>query len=513
MKLPELERLSPLQRRRFLKGLGAFFGAATLDPALRFAAKDLIGGTAFAATPPPYYFIEINLRDQWDQGHVFVAPGLATFSGLRRGSTGRNAAVYFTQEELKKYQVNGTDVYLTGDSASLQPHLDSIAMIDTCELTTGAIHGHEAANPLRSPGRSYKEEAGKGAMFKLDPVSNFPQGCEAYYSTTPTPASLHNHFIKQQDPAARNGIAFKGISRSVHTVYHYAAGLPGAELDRKQSISSLLAAFPNTTVDLNILAKKEYAEAFTAVLQRLDRKYLADRKLGAKVADSHGSNLAEAQKTLYVGTPKIISVPLTPEERAFWSEGVPPQFDGGSPKANIWEQVAYAFKLVSNDLVRTVALEFDFYDVHDSRPESNVRTMAKQLSLPLSRLIQKLKEANLYDRTLVAVYTVDGSRSPAADSSGGEGKNSVILAGGMVKGGYYGDVRVASNVSNGHVYSYHAPDPSTVSLMPGKTDNSGRLAAAPLYRTVMKALNLPDALCDQFPDVKGQKPIPYLLKG
>ncbi len=515
MKLHELERLSPTQRRQFLKGLGVLLGATTLDPQLRFAVNELVGGTAYAQTAAelPTYFIEIDLRDQWDQGHVFVAPGLASKTDLVRGATGRRAALYYTQAELQKNVVNGTDVYLTADSAALKPHLDSIAMVDTCELSMGAIHGHEAANAVRSPGRTYDSNvAGKTAMYRLDPVSNFPQGCEAFFSSTPTPASLHNYFSKQQDPALKNGVAFKFISRSLHTVYHFAAGLAGAELDRKQTVASLLSAFPNTTVDANVLAKKEYADAFTKILQRLDRKYLEERRMTAKVMEGHQSNLDESNKTLYVGTPKVISLPLTAEERAFWSEGVPAQVDGGAPKANIWEQAAYAFKLVSNNMVRSVALEFDFLDVHDTRPEAQVRTEAKQISLPLARLIQKLKEANIYDRTLIAVYTVDGSRSPAGNSAGNEGKNTVILAGGMIKGGYYGDVRVASNVTDGHVYSFHAPDPLTGTLMPGKTDNSGRLPGSTLWRTVMKALKVPDTLCDQFPDVRGVKPIPYLLK-
>ncbi|MGQ0507683.1 MAG: DUF1501 domain-containing protein [Myxococcaceae bacterium] len=513
MKLHELERLSPFQRRQFLKGLGVLLGAATVDPLFRHDVNELVGGAAYAQSAAlPTYFIEVNLRDQWDQGHVFVAPGLATATGLQRGATGRLAALYFTPEELKKYVVNGTDVYLTADSADLQPHLDSIAMIDTCELSQGEIHGHEAANALRSPGRSYAQTAGKTPMYQLDPVSNFPQGCEAFFSSTPTPASLHNYQAKLLDRSLRNGIALKFISRSLHTVYHFAAGLPGAELDRKQTVASLLSAYPDSVVDANILATKESADLFTRILQRMDKKYLELRSLSTTGQASHQTTLEEGNKTLYVGTPKLISLPLTTEERAFWSAGVPNQVDAGNPKANIWEQMAYAFKLVSNDMTRSVALEFDYVDVHDTRPEAQVRTEAKQVSLPLARLIQKLKEAGIYDRTLIAIYTVDGSRAPAGESTGGEGKNTVILAGGMIKGGYYGDVRVASNLAAGHVYSYHAPDPVTGALMPGRIDNIGRLAGAPVWRTVMKALKVGDALCDQFPDVRGISPIPYLLK-
>jgi hypothetical protein len=514
MKLPELERMSPWQRRRFLKCLGQLLAVTSVSPALRFAVADLAGGEAFAQAQatPPTLFLEVNLRDQWDHGHFFVAPGLATFSALRKGESGRRAALYFGGTELQKVAVNGTDVYLTNESKILAPHLDTIAMVDTCELSQGAIHGHEAANPLRSPGRTYDPLPGHMPMFRNDPISNFPQGCEAFYSTTPTPASLHNAYSKSLDPQLKNGLAFKGISRPEHTVYHFAAGLPGAELDRKQSVQSLHEAFPDRVEDLNILATPQHAEAFVRILKKVDAKHLERRRMPATAGVDHSQALTDSQKLLYSGATRVVSLPLTAEETAYWREGVPDQV-GSQPKAQIWHQFGLAFKLLSNDMVRSVALEFDYIDQHDTRPESLMRTEAKQAAIPLARIIEKLKAANLYERTLIALYTTDGSRSPAANSSGNEGKNTVILAGGMVRGGYYGDVTVAGDDGDGHRYGFRAPDPTTGAPGPVRTDNSGRLSAAAVYRTVARALRIPDAYVAKFPAVANAQPLPFLLRG
>jgi uncharacterized protein (DUF1501 family) len=185
-----------------------------------------------------------------------------------------------------------------------------------------------------------------------------------------------------------------------------------------------------------------------------------------------------------------------------------------SPRAQIWEQVAWAFKLVSNDLCRTVAIEFDYVDVHDQRQESQVRVQAKQISLPLARLITKLKEAGIYERTVIAVYTADGSRAPSANSSGDQGKNTIILAGGMVRGGYYGDISVASDKEDGHEYGYHMPDLTTGSRVGTAAvgyDNGGRVPGSAVWRTVTRALKIPDSYL-QFPDVKDARPLPFMLR-
>jgi hypothetical protein len=515
-KLHEIERMSPVARRRFLKGMASLLAAAGADQALRFACDEVAGGVAYAdnhAAAKPTYFIEIDLRDQWDHAHVMVAPGLATNTNLRRGSTANQCAMFAPSAELKKTTVNGTDVYLTNDSVALQPHLDNVAMIDCCEVAVGAIHGHEAANPMRSPGRTYNAGGGKMAMFNLDPVANFPQGVEAYYSSTPTPATLHNYHQKQIDSGARNGVAFKGISRSIHTAYHFGAGLPNAELDRLQSLAAIYSAFPEKVEDLRILDTAEQADALVKVLDRVDRRFLERRGLPAAIQDDHVAKLGASRKILHDPNPRIINPKLTAAEATFWKEGVPNQVAGGPVKAQIWESLGIATKLVTNDLVRSIAVEFDYVDFHGGRQEGLVRTMAQQISRPLARMIQKLKEANIFDRTVIAVYCVDGSREAKADSYGNAGKNTVILAGGKIRGGYFGDVRVASNAGDGHEYSYHAPDLTTGAIRPnGALNNDGRVSGASVWRTVMKALAVPDVLCARFPDVAGAAALPFLLR-
>src|SRR5262249_2627524 len=105
-----------------------------------------------------------------------------------------------------------------------------------------------------------------------------------------------------------------------------------------------------------------------------------------------------------------------------------------------------------------------------------------------------------------------GGRAPAANSSGNEGKNAIILAGGMIQGGYYGDTGVAGPDADGHLYNYRAPDVTTGALKPAVTDNSSRLPGKNVWRTVIKALEVPDELCDQFSDVAGAKPLSFLLR-
>lgn len=506
---PIIDTLPPLQRRGFMKLLGAALAAPAIPPALRHAANALAFGEAKAEdmAAPPVLFIEINLRDQWDFGHVFVAPGLATYANLKRGSTGDQCAMFFTPDQLA---ARDNRIYLTPHSLPLEPHLDSIAMIETCELGIGEIHGHEASNPLRSPGRTTSQDPGKQDMSAFEPVPYVP-GNGLHYSSTPTPAALHNYWMKQLGATTRNGIAFKGISRE-HTAYHFGAGLPGAELDRHQTRAQLFAAFPDAVENYNTLPTPEQAAALTAVLQKADSDYLERLEYAQQAHDVHGQELDDLPGRLYVGEPKLISLPLSEMETAYWSAGVPPQVGAGNKKAEIWEQVAWAFKLVSNGLVNTVALEFDYLDWHDYRDQPLMDTLALQTVLPLARLIESLKLAGLYERSLIALYTLDSGRSPAAFSSGNIGKSGLMLAGGMIKGGYYGDVGVAGDQGDGHVYSFSAPDVATGLPGPAVTDNSARMQGAHVWRTVMKALKIPDDVAGQFPDVAGAKPLDWLLK-
>ena len=82
----------------------------------------------------------------------------------------------------------------------------------------------------------------------------------------------------------------------------------------------------------------------------------------------------------------------------------------------------------------------------------------------------------------------------------------------MIRGGYFGDVRVAGDDGDGHVYSFHPPDPVTGVAGPGYTNNSGRLAGARVWKTVAKAMRVPDAVANQFDDVVGVPHLPFLLR-
>lgn len=509
MKKPVLETLSPAARRNFLKLLGVALAAPAVPAGVRFAARALAVGEAKAAEmedPPHTYYIEINLRDQWDFGHVFVAPGLATHQGLIRGPEGRKCAMYFMQEELL---ARANNVFLTPLSIPLDPHLDTIAMIETCELGIGEIHGHEASCAFRSPGRSNAQGPGRSPMGANEPVPYVP-GNQNHYSSTPTPSSLHNYWQKQLDPKVRNGLTFKGIGRE-HTTYHFGAGLPGAEIDRMQARQQLYNAFPDTVEDFNVLPTREQADALVDILSRADARFLDKYGFVENVPPAHVANQNASRSLLYVGEPRLISLPLTEEEIAYWSAGVPDQVTA-NPKANIWEQAAWAFKLLSNDLVRTFSIEFDYVDWHDTRPQSIMDTLALQTVLPLTRLIESLKLAGIYDRTLIALYTVDSGRSPAGNSSGSEGKCGLMLAGGMIQGGYYGDVGVDGPEADGHRYYYQPPDPATGAPAGKVTDSSGRLSSAAVWRTVMKALRVPDEIAGQFPDVAQAKAMDWLLR-
>lgn len=516
-----LERMSPKSRRRFLKWMGAALAAPAIPPAVRYAANELAGGTAHAdghEASLGTLFVELDLRDQWDQGHVFVAPGLATYTGLRKGEQGDAAALFYTADEL---YFAGNRVYLTGDSRVLEPHLADIAFIDTCEPSRGPIHGHEAGNALRSPGRT-ENSSGMMPMFENDPASS-DSGNVLYYGSTPTPASLHNYHQKTLDPTLRNGIAFKGISRSAHTVYHFGAGLAGAELDRVRSRTQLFETFPSFIEDLNVVPTAEEAEALTEILRRVDSRFLGKRRYDETAITNHRTQITQAREVLHVREPRLVSVPLTPEEEAYWSAEVPNQmctrsdeesFECGADavKGQIWEQCAWATKILTGGLTRTVALEFDYMDLHGFRPEIAVRTQARQLSYPLARMIEQFKAAGVWHRTLIAVYCADGSRSPAANSYGHQGKNTIILAGGMIRGGYYGDISVAGNTGDGHNYAYHIPDPVTGAPLEGRTGTDGRLSSAAVWRTVMKAAGVPDGLCASFSEVAGARPLDFLLR-
>ncbi|MBL8949358.1 MAG: DUF1501 domain-containing protein [Myxococcaceae bacterium] len=483
-----------LSRRDVLQGLAA--GAA------------LGGRTAFGqAMPNPEktYVIELCLRDQLDFGHIMVAPGLARSSTLRRGENGRAAALFFQQSELTEKAGN---VFLTPQSRVLEPHVDSIAMLELCELTYGPVHGHEAGNPVRSPGRSLQQSGGRIPMWNGEPGQQNGEG--PTYSSTPTIVSLHNAWTRSVQSDRTNGLVIKGTERH-HAIYHFGAGLAGSELTRFQTVSSLLAAFPNRTSDSNTLKTPVEADAVRDTLAKMDRRSLGGRGIGSGALDNHVAQLGDARNLLYRGAPKVFSLPLTQAERTYWSAGVPNRY--GRTTIDVWEQAAYAFKLVSNDMVASVAMEIDIGDVHGERTAPQMRDQTAVVVGPLLKLIESLKMAGLYDRTLIVISTADGGRAPAAGSSGDEGKNGVILAGGMIRGGYYGDIRPGATDSNGQKYVYHAPDAATGAPIPNGTEgNDRRLSAAPLWRTMAKALRISDAFAGQFSDVSGAGVMQWLLR-
>ena len=171
----------------------------------------------------------------------------------------------------------------------------------------------------------------------------------------------------------------------------------------------------------------------------------------------------------------------------------------GFVKAQIWEQFAYATKIFLSGLARSIALEFSFQhlDGDGVRTEDVVRIQAQQAARPIARLITALKAAGLYDRTVIALYTLDGSRRPAANSYSRNGKNTLLLAGGKIRGGYYGDIEITGDLSNGlgHTYAFRPPDPQTGAPLPAVSDWSDptlRTKSGDAWRTVVKAAGVPE---------------------
>lgn len=507
-KTPRILDIDPVRRRAFMKFAATVLTAPAIPAALRFAVNEQLFGEAKAFAGEanlPTYFIEMNLRDQWDFGHVFVPPGIATsMASLTRGGEGDALPFFFTADQIT---AAGNNFYLSPNSTMLMPHLDNIAVVETNELCSGAIHGHEAVNPMRSPGKTKAQDPGKQATWLGEPGFG-EQGNDYWYSSTPTPATLHNYWQKQLTPDLANGITMKFISR-FHTICHFGAGLPNSELTRIQSVDMLMQTFPTSVEDLAIPTPEE-AAAFASALKRADAGFFKRHGYGADARATHESRLAEAQGKWY-HEPKIVSLPFTPDEVEYWQSGVPDQV-GDVLKANIWEQAGWAYKLLTGEVTRSVAFEFDYLDVHDTRMENVITTMAAQSAIPLTRLIESIKAIpGMWDRTVIAVYSADGGRTPSANSYGNEGKNTFLIAGGVVRGGYYGDVRVAGNTGSGHTWSYWSPDEAGNPTIQVGGDNSGRLNGARTWRTLMKALRIPDDVIAPFPDVAGASPLSFML--
>ena len=321
MKNP-LDKLSPLERRRFLKLATAALAAPAVPTSVRYAANEIMGGKAYADgnVATQTNLIEVNIKRQHDWGHLFVAPGLATnYSNLIRGSTGYKCPLFIPLADISS-EIN--NFYLTPRSTVLRPHLDTIAVNELCTVSISRTgHGHEACNAARSPGRSLSGGGGRQPMWLLDLLDAGELGNEYIYASAPTPATIHNYVQKGLDPNLRNGFVFKATPGSVSKIYHYAAGLAGAELDRIQSRDSLFNLFPELVGDSNILPTPAEAALFSEVLNRVDRNFLVRSARGAVTRASHGSNVEAAQNLLYDQSNAAVSMPLTPSEISYWSSG------------------------------------------------------------------------------------------------------------------------------------------------------------------------------------------------
>lgn len=535
MKFDELERMNRMERRKFLRALGFALASPLIPAHIRFACNEIVLGTnqAYAgAAGSPTYFIEINLRDQFDLNHVFVPPGLATRSITRGGAGG--VPLYDSQGSLHN---GGNGFYIANEGRELIPHLDSIAVVELCELPIGNTHAHEAGNATRSPGRTYNAGSGRSEMNTFEQYRE--QGNEYLYSSTPTPAILHNYYQLQLSPNIRRGVIYKGVSRPEHTVYHHAANLSNAQMDRYQNTSSLLSAFsgafytkgpPIVSTSPNPPVVTSTPTALTAnrnlisqLMSLVDSKFAKKMYLAENGVSSHQNQFTNLANTLE--EPPVVTITdggvtttitdgidtpfkldLTPAEVAYWSSGSSSYGTNDSVKANIWEQAAYAFKLVKNDLARSVALEFCNNDNHSERDEAQMRAYGAQIGYPLARLITQLKAAGLYNNTVIAVYTTDGSREPYAQSTGASGKNSVILAGGGIRGGYYGDIQM-----NGNNFTYFPPD-ANGNPGNGTGGNGGRVSGASIWKTAMRAAGIPSSLYNSFPDVQGAPELNYMIR-
>lgn len=517
-KMDEFEQMSLMERREFLKYMSGVFSLPLFSDSLKFAAYETLMGKAYAqnAVAGPILFLEVNYRDQWDFGSVFVAPGVATnYSNL----TGKIAL--FNQPTKEAY-----NFYLTPQAVDLRPHLSNIAVMELGESTlpgTQSTHGHEAGNPIRSPGRVKGAAAGKKPMDSVDKRPK-DQGNEALYSATPTPLILHNYYQKSQNPALRNGVLLRvSVRPNVHTFYHFEGNLQNAQVDRYFDSGTLLKAFPNSgstsggTTQPQTTVQKHGA-LISKLLKYVDQNYM-DRLHEASGNHMAKLNALEAGFSPQSGsTAGPLSLALTAEEAAYWKQNIPeamkcPGDDAAncynlSNLMNVGEMFAYAFKLFRSQTVRSIGIDFNMQDVHTNRTSSLINTQALQTALPLARFIASMKTAGLWDRTLIAMYTLDASRSPKLSSTGDGTKNAVVLAGGMIKGGYYGDVRMSTS---GQV-TYHRPDDAGNPIADGVTGRDARVPAADIYKTVATASGLPASLTDSLPDVKGGKVLSYMLK-
>lgn len=521
-KVTEFEEMGLVERRDFLKMATAMLSAPFMPNALNYAVHELLIGEAKAAdlmSNLPTFFLEVNVRDQWDFGHLFVPPWV----GQNYNNIRSQVAVFDTPVPER------ANFWVTADTQELRPHLDDIAVMELgeCPLPGNqSVHGHEAGNPLRSPGRVKAGDAGSAGKLPMDNADRRPQdsGNEPLVSSSPTPLILHNHANRTATPGARNGILIRStIRQGTQTFYHFAGNLLNAQVDRYFDPATLMRNFSNITPTQptqNPTTLQKHTSLISSLIKKVDERFARQVALAAREKQQHDGYLtnfgASAQQPA-APPAQPFSLPLTTAEREYWTRDVPGQMicggdDSNSCSAvrkefNIGELFGYAFKLFQGDIVRSVGLDFDFHDVHGPRNSFVVRTQAVQSGRPLARFITACKEAGIWDRTVVAMYTLDGSRSITPDSYGDNSKNSIVLAGGRVKGGYYGDIRLS-----GGTPMYHRPDDTGAPVATGQRDRAGRVPAADIYKTVATAMRVPTATIDGLADVRGGKILQYMLK-
>jgi len=509
MKFPQLERMNPVERREFLKFVTAFMALPIVSQRTREAiAEVILGSPAHAQAAAPMNFLEVNFRDQWDFQCLFVPPGVAaSYANVQNRLPPAGAPI----QERRNF-------YVTPNAAELRPHLDDIAVIETGEVCVGNVHAHEAANPLRSPGRSYTQTAGKIDMSTVDKrPGGRADGNEVYYSSSPTPAILHNYYNKTTTPMLTNGVILRSTLRGdIHTYYHFEGNLANAQADRFFDKATFLNRFANTTVPPVTSSAQKHGALVAQFVKRLDDAHL-QRALANAERAKQGAK-ADALGTLMTGVnPPPLPLALSAAEEQLWKTGVSGQVICPGDDANQcvvqgdkWhpsELWAYAGKLFQSGRVRTVAIDFDLSDVHTNRTKFMMDTQAQQSGITLARLINFLKANNLWANTIIAMYTLDGSRSMDTNSTGQDSKNALVLAGGKIRGGYYGDIRFTNNN-----FVYHRPDDAGNPIATGTTGGGMRVPAADLYKTVLSAAGVPVTMIDGFADARAGKVLSYLLK-
>lgn len=511
MKFKELEDLSPQERRDFLKYAAGFLAIPFLGQSTRDAiAEVLLGSVAHAQMYSPINFLEINFRDQWDFQSLFIPPSVAR---NYNNAQGRLPPAGAPIQERNNF-------YITPNAAELRPHLDDIAVMELGEVCVGSVHAHEAANPLRSPGRSYTQTNGKIDMSTVDKrPGGRREGNEVYFSSTPTPAVLHNHYNKLMAPNLTNGVILRSSLRGdVHTYYHFEGNLSNAQPDRFFDRQTFLNRFSNTSPPpANLTSVQRHGSLMAQFLKRLDDNYM-QRVLATAERTKHSANLDALRASFAAPAPTTpFSINLSATEDQMWKAGVGPQVICPGDDANQcyaeagrWhpsELFAYAGKLFQSGRVKSVAIDLDMHDVHTNRTRFIMDTQAQQSGMTLARLIQFLKNANLWSNTVIAMYTLDGSRSMDSYSTGENTKNAVVLAGGRIRGGYYGDIRF----ENGN-FVYCRPDDNGAPVANGTTGGGQRVPAADVYKTVMTAAGIPLNVLDGFTDVRPGRMLQYLLK-